>query len=203
MTLIVPALILAVFVTEILSEMLHNIEYMRIRPLFIVTPFIFMVIVFSFIKSAFRNSFTWTRRNRFERFLAKLLALTILVLCLIPTLWLVRFCVDATWTSAIKSLFDLSELGQSSFKVIILIAGFGFLFLIIKKSRSLSKITGKVATIAAGILGPLLIFSIYLIFCVLFIESAYFGIGYKAALEPLQSQVLKLTIERNDWKLEK
>jgi len=200
--LIVPALILAVFVTEILSEVLHSIEYMRLRPINIITPFVFMVIVFSFISSAFRHSFTWIRRNAFERFLAKLFVLTILVLILIPTLWLVRFCIDATWAGTIKSLFDLSELGLSSFKVIILIAGLALFFLIIKKFRKLSKITGNVAILAAGILGPVFIFAIYLIFCVLFIESAYFEIGYKQALTALQNKELKLTIESNEFKLE-
>ncbi len=199
--LIVPALILAVFVTEIFSELLHTIEYTRFKPIVIITPFVLTVIVFSFITKAFRVKFTWNKRNRFERFLAKLFAFTILVLCLVPILLLVRYCVDATWSGNIKRIFDLSELGFSSFKVIVFVAGLGCFFLIVKKFQSLSKITVKIATMSAGILGPLLIFSIYLIFCVFFIESPYFDIDYRQELEDLSKKTLELRIVRNNLKL--
>ena len=199
--LIVPTLILAVFVTEVLSELFHNIEYKRFRPIVIITPFVLTVIVFSFITKAFRNKFTWNKRNRYERFLAKLFALTTLVLCLVPTLLLVRFCVDATWAGSIKRIFALSELGLSSLKVIIFMTAIGLFFLIVKKFQSLSKITVKIATMAGGILGPLLIFSIYLIFCVFFIESPYFDINYRQELDILSTNTLELKLQRNELKL--
>ncbi len=184
--LIIPALILAVFVTEVLSELLHHIEYMKLRPLIIMTPFVFMVVLFSFISRTLRNIFNWERRNQYELFLAKLFALTLFSLCLIPLLWLVRFCVDATWANDIKAIFNLSELGLSAFKVFVLIAGFSLLIYLIKKSQSISKITGRAVGIAVAILGPALIFSIYLIFCILFVESPYFDINYEPVLQKLK-----------------
>ena len=44
--------------------------------------------------------------------------------------------------------------------------------------QSISTISGIILRYVIGILGPLIIFSVYLVFCIFFIESPYFDQSY-------------------------
>ncbi|UCD81501.1 MAG: patatin-like phospholipase family protein [Desulfobacterales bacterium] len=183
--LLVPSLILAVFLTEILNELWHETGTYTLSPLVIIIPFIVMTYLFAFIRRWFRKRFDWMRRNTFELNLAKLLALTVFVLCLIPVFWIVRFCVDNWWSENIINLFSLNSLQGGLFKALFVIAGLIVFFLIVNRMQRLSRITGRILRYVVGILGPMIIFSVYLLFCIFFIESPYFDQSYADDLNQL------------------
>ena len=176
--LLVPSLILAVFLTEIVNELWHETGTYTLSPLLIIIPFILMTYIFAFIRRTFRKRFDWVKRNTFELNLAKLFALTIFVLCLIPVFWIVRFCVDGWWSENIVKFFHVTSHQGGLYKALIVIAGLVVFFLIVNKLQSVTRITGLILQYVVGIVGPLIIFSVYLVFCIFFIESPYFDQSY-------------------------
>ncbi len=66
------------------------------------------------------------------------------------------------------------------YKALLVIAGLVIFFIIIKKMQGVTKFT--------GILGPFLIFSVYLVFCIFFIESPYIDLSYTRVLDLLRDK---------------
>lgn len=186
--LLVPSLILAVFLTEILNELWHETGTYTLSPLVIMIPFIILTYLFAFIRRTFRKRFDWVKRNAYELNLAKLFALTILVLCMIPVFWIVRLCVDGWWSDKITNFFHITSLEGGLFKTLFVIAGLVVFFVIINKLQQATKITGILLRLIIGILGPLIIFSMYLVFCIFFIESPYFDQSYADDLNRLAAK---------------
>jgi len=183
--LLVPSLILAVFLTEIINELWHETGTYTLSPLVIIIPFIVMTYLFAFIRRWFKKRFDWTKRNAYELNLAKLFALTIFVLCLVPVFWIVRFCVDGWWSENIINLFRVTSLQGGLFKALFVIAGLIVFFIIVNQLQSITRITGLILRYVIGILGPLIIFSVYLVFCIFFIESPYFDQSFADDLNRL------------------
>ena len=176
--LLVPSLVLAVFFTMILNELWHEAGTYKLRPLTIVIPFIFATYLIALIRRTLKKRFDWRWRNAGELLLAKLFALTISGLCLIPIFWLVRYCVDGWWSHNIIEFLHNTSLTGIIYKALFVMGGLIVFFFVIKKIQSFSKITLVFLQYFVGILGPLLIFLIYLVFCIFFIESPYFALKY-------------------------
>ena len=183
--LLVPTLILAVFMTEILNEIWHETGKYRFSPFWVVIPFIIMTYLFALIRRTFRRRYNWAIRNAFELILAKFFALTILVLCIIPVFWIVRICVDGWWTEIIIEFFHLASFKGGLAKTLFVIGLLIAFFVLIKNIQSVSKVTLFILRYVVGVLGPLLIFSVYLLFCIFFIESPYFEDHYAQDLNRL------------------
>ena len=183
--LIIPALILAVFLTEILNELWRETGSYTLSPFVIVIPFIIMTYLFAFIRRTFKTRFNWAKRNAFELSLSRLFALSIFMLCLIPVFWIVRYCVDGWWGGNIIAFFHLTSLKGGLYKAFLVIGSLIVFFLLVNKIRGGSKVFLMVLKYFIGILGPLFIFSIYLIFCIFFIESPYLDEDYFRDLDRL------------------
>ena len=193
--LLVPSLILAIFLTEILNELWHETGAYTLSPLIIVIPFIILTYLFAFLRRTFRKRFNWVKRNAYELNLSKLFGLTILVLCMIPIFWIVRFCVDGWWSDEITNFFQIISLQGGLFKTLSVIAGLVVFFVIVNTLPQATKITGIVLRLIIGILGPLLVFSIYLVFCMFFVESPYCDKSYADVLELLAKGATTTTEE--------
>jgi hypothetical protein len=183
--LIIPALILTVFMTEIFNELWHETGTYTLSPFIIVFPFILMTYLFAFIRRTFKKRFVWSKRNTYELNLSKLFALTIFVLCLIPLFWLVRYCVDGWWTSNLMEFFNITSLKGGLHKALLVIGGLTVFFIVVNQIQNVSKITLTILRYVVGILGPLFIFSVYLLFSTFFIESPYFDENYAQDLDRL------------------
>ena len=189
--LIIPSLILAVFLTEIVNELWHEAGTYSLSPFLIVIPFIVMTYLFAFIRRMFRKRFDWDKRNAYEINLSKLFALTVSILFLIPVFWLVRYCVDGWWNKNIVEFFHFTSFSGGLYKTLFVIGGFIVFFIVVSKIRSVSKITLIVLRYVVGILGPVFIFSVYLVFCIFFIESPYFDKRYASDLDQLANSSME------------
>jgi predicted acylesterase/phospholipase RssA len=183
--LIIPTLILAVFLTEILNELWHEAGTYTLSPFIIVIPFIILTYLFAFIRRTFRRRFDWNKRNAYELILSKLFALSIFVLCLIPVFWIVRYCVNGWWGGSIISFFHITSLKGGLYKTFFVIGGLIVFFFLVNKIREGSRIPLIILRYVIGVLGPLFIFSVYLLFCIFFIESPYFDEDYALHLNRL------------------
>ncbi len=183
--LLIPTLIMAVFLTEILNEIWHEAGEYRLSPFFVIIPFVIMTYLFALLSRTFRKRFNWAQRNAFELNLAKLFALTILVLCAIPVFWIVRICVDSWWSNIIIDFFDLATFKGGLTKTLFVVGFLIVFFFLVKNIQSVSKFTLVILRYVVGVLGPFLIFSVYLLFCIFFIESPYFDENYSQDLDRL------------------
>ena len=183
--LLIPSLILTVFLTEIFNELWHETGTYTLSPFIIVIPFILMTYLFAFIRRTFRKRFVWSKRNAYELNLSKMFALTIFVLCLIPLFWLVRYCVDGWWSNNLIEFFQITSLKGGLYKALLVIGGLTVFFIVVNKIQTVSKVTLTILRYVVGIIGPLFIFSVYLLFCIFFIESPYFDEKYAADLDRL------------------
>jgi hypothetical protein len=138
--LIIPSLILAVFLTEILNELWHETGAYTLSPFIIVIPFIILTYLFAFIRRLFKKRFDWGKRNAYELNLSRLFALTILVLCLIPIFWVVRYCVDGWWGGKIIEFFNLTSLKGGMYKALIVIGGLIVFSFIVNRLQVVSRI---------------------------------------------------------------
>jgi Patatin-like phospholipase len=181
--LLIPSIILGVFLTEIINETWHEIDAVSVSPFAVTLPLVAMIYLFAFICRTFKWRFNWDRRNAYELSLSKLLALTIGVLALIPIFWLVRLCVDGWWGDSVKRFFDFTSVEGGLYKALFVVSGLAIFALVINTIQNLSKLSGVVLRCAIGVLGPLIIFSIYLVFCIIFIESPYFDKSYAEVLD--------------------
>jgi hypothetical protein len=183
--LLIPTLILAVFLTEIFNELWHEAGTYTLSPFAIVIPFILMTYVFAFIRRTFKKRFAWRKRNAYELNLSRLFALTIFALFLIPLFWLVRYCVDGWWSSSIIEFFRITSLKGGLSKSLLVMGGLFAFFIIVKNIQNVSGFSLNILRYVVGILGPVLIFSVYLLLCIFFIESPYFDETYAQDLDRL------------------
>lgn len=197
--LLIPSLILTVFLTEIFNELWHETGTYTLSPFIIVIPFILMTYLFAFIRRTFRKRFVWSKRNAYELNLSKLFALTIFVLCLIPLFWLVRYCVDGWWSNNLIEFFQITSLKGGLYKALLVIGGLTVFFIVVNKIQTVSKVTLTILKYVVGIIGPLFIFSVYLLFCIFFIESPYFDEKYAKDLDEIRNRDKGLS--KSHWAL--
>ena len=181
--LLIPSIILAVFFTEVLNEAWHEVGGLSVSPFAITIPLVVMIYLFAFIRRTFKWRFNWDRRNAYELSLSKLLALTIGVLALIPIFWLVRVCVDGWWGDSVKQFFDFTSSEGGLYKSLVVVAAVGLFALVINTIQNLSKLSRVIVRYFIGVVGPLVIFAIYLLFCIIFVESPYFDETYAQVLD--------------------
>jgi hypothetical protein len=196
--LLIPSLILAVFLTEILNELWHEFGSYSLSPLVIIIPFIIMTYLFAFIRRTFRKRFNWAKRNSYELNLTKLFASTVLALIAIPVFWIVRLCVDGWWSDKIIDFFSVTSLEGGLFKTLFVIGGLALFVVIIKKLPQATKITETILRLIIGVLGPLIIFSVYLVFCILYIESPYLDKSYADLLDQVAEGATSEEVREGD-----
>jgi predicted acylesterase/phospholipase RssA len=168
--LIIPPLILAVFFTEFLTELWHLAGEPKFSPVFFLAPFLVLALLYPTVLRIMGNRFNWRMRNFYERALAIVLSLSILLLFLVPILWLVRFSIDNSWKKSLISIFPEGSLYHSG----ILLGGSAAIFILIRAFKVFPGAVRSIIKLSVAIVGPLVIFGIYLIFCIFFVQSPYF-----------------------------
>ena len=121
---------------------------------------------------------TWEQRNRAEALFGWWLALLIAILVLIPLVSLLNNTVEATWTELrtllmdkIRRPFEAADGFKWIVPAVLLIA---FMFAA-RASQLVSAISGKLVLLGVGILGPALLFLVYLGLIVIEIDSPIVG----------------------------
>ena len=141
-----------------------------IAPLLLV--FLVMALSFPFILRSARVFFSWSRRNSFELWLTVPLLLALIIMFSIPFLGLTRWAIESS-TGQFVSWYNhltTAEILQTTGIV------FGFLFALMlagKASLDVSRFTSKLLIWFLGLLGPAIIFAIYLGLCLWQIDSPF------------------------------
>jgi len=167
-----PYIMLAVFLTEVAYEEGPHWDRLPhlIWPLIII--FLMMALTFPFILRTAKGLFTWRRRNAFELWLTVPLLLALIVMFAIPFLNITRLAIEhstgqfAYWFQQLEPL----EVWRTTGLV------FGAIFalmLVGKASRNAHRIGAKLLLWSLGLLGPAVIFAIYLALCLWQIDSPF------------------------------
>lgn len=167
-----PYIMLAVFLTEIAYEMGPHWNKLPefIWPLLLV--FLVIALAFPFILGSAKGMFTWRRRNAFELVLTVPLLLALLILFMIPILGLTRIAIE----SSAGQFEDLYNYLTTEYLLPGAVLAFTIIFALMlagKASRNVHRIAGKLLLGLLGLLGPAIIFTIYLALCLWQIDSPF------------------------------
>jgi hypothetical protein len=167
-----PYIMLAVFLTEIAYEKGPHWSLLPhlIWPLIII--FLVMALTFPFILRMAKGMFTWRRRNAFELWLTVPLLLALIVMFAIPFLNITRLAIEHSTGQFFHWYQHLapSEIWRAAG------IGFAIIFAIMlagKASKNVNHISSKLLLWFLGLIGPAIIFAIYLALCLWQIDSPF------------------------------
>ena len=168
-----PFILLAVLLTEILYEGFHHIDFLyKWVPWLPFGFFLVLVATFPIVSRLFTKNFQWPRRDWYELLMTKSFAASVLFILLIPIFWTVSYAVETSPEQVDAVWEELLERGPGNYHILfVVIALSAGLMLLAGASKNLSKLSGKIGLYAAGLLGPLFLFSVYLGLCVLQVDS--------------------------------
>jgi hypothetical protein len=138
--------------------------------------FLGLVVVFPIIARWLRGGSTYQQRNFWEMAFALALVVLLVAVFLIPVFIVVDQAIDSSWSEVKEgvtaNLLRPFEARDSLQWVIV----FGVLILFMmagRASQSVSRLGGKLVLLALGLIGPLLLGTVYLALVVMEIDSAY------------------------------
>ncbi len=167
-----PFIMAAVFFTEIIYEKGPQWNNLASWVLPLSVVFILMTIFFPLAVRILRPYFDWKKRNWFELCLTIPLLLVMAILILVPILSLVNSAIEHNTTQALNWLHSASS--QSKWIISASFTAIAILFMLSgKASNNAAKLSGKILLTLIGILGPALLFGIYLLLCLWQIDSPY------------------------------
>jgi hypothetical protein len=167
-----PYIMLAVFLTEIAYEVGPHWNSLPHLILPLVLIFLVMAVMFPFVIRVAKGVFNWRRRNAFELWLTVPLLLALIVVMAIPFLNITRLAIEH---STGQFLYWYQHLAPADIWRGAGIA-LGIIFAMMlagKASQNINRIGGKIMLWALGLLGPAIIFAIYLALCLWQIDSPF------------------------------
>lgn len=176
-----PYILLAVILTEIVYEFMphwSNFTYLAI-PFTIV--FLLMTVAFPFLLRFGRNALNWSRRNSFEKCLTIPPLIVFVAILVSPILYITTLAIEHDTGQALDWLEKIIQ--TAGWKpVLILLAFFTVLMIVGQFSAILAKLTKTLFFYVLGLLGPIIIFIIYLTLCLWQIDSPYLHISAESVL---------------------
>jgi len=168
-----PFILAAVFVTEIAYEKGPNWNRLSTLVLPLSLIFLLMTIAFPFAVKILRRFFDWKKRNSFELWLTIPLLLIIIILVLVPILNMITVAIEHNADQVMR--FASTQLGDNYFwKTGAIVTATTIVFMLVgKASKNLAQWSGKLLILLIGLLGPAVIFLIYLALCLWQIDSPY------------------------------
>jgi len=167
-----PFIMAAVFITEVAYEIGPNWDDLTSLLLPLSFLFLLMSIAFPFAIRILRRRFNWSARNAYELWLAVPLLLIGAILVLVPLLSLTRAAIEHNTGQVLFWVENLSA--DALWKSGALAAGVAVLFMFVgKASQNLARWSSKILMLVVGLLGPVIVFIIYLLLCLWQIDSPY------------------------------
>ena len=167
-----PFIMAAVFFTEIIYEKGPQWNNFATWVLPLSALFILMTIFFPLAVRIMRPFFDWKKRNWFELCLTIPLLLVMTILVLVPILGLVNNAIEHNTTQALNWVYSTSS--QSNWIISASFTAIAIIFMLSgKASNNAAKLSGKLLLTFIGVLGPALLFGIYLLLCLWQIDSPY------------------------------
>ena len=183
----------AVILTELVHEMVPTLNiYEPFRgKIWAYLFWILLGIIGYFLISGFRSiQGNWWRRNKYELMVASILLLVIGMALVGPFHRIIGWAIQEPWHDLQEKIRDFSTVTSW-------VIGAGLTIIVvtvIKASENLSALASKLALFAAGVLGPALIFIVYLLLVVAQVDSPI--ITFKKPLaESYNSKTEKLTLD--------
>ncbi len=171
-----PFIMLAVFVTEVAYEFGPHWDNLPKLAILSVGVFLVLAIAFPFLLKLLRRVFDWRWRNRFELLLTVPLLVAGVVLALVPMMHLTRNSIEHSTEQVRAALENLGW--QGVWWLAAVIVAILLLFMLAgKASENVSKLRGKLLLGIVGLLGPAILFSIYLLLCLWQIDSPFIPAG--------------------------
>ncbi len=178
-----PYIMAAVFLTELAYEKGPLWAYLPrlVAPLLVL--FVMMALAFPVAVRLLKKVFTWNRRNAYELWLSIPVVLMMVVLFMVPFLSITRLAIEHNTHQFLEWIVQLSSdpgtlwkwaLGVFTLIVVFMLAG--------KASENADRIRGKILLWIVGLLGPAVIFAIYLALCLWQIDSPFLPLAADQAL---------------------
>ena len=173
--------LLPIFLAVLATESIYQVvRYLQLPfgyvVLTLLAVFLLFVVGYPAIARWRQGGSTWRQRNALEEAFTLVMLVVLLALFLIPVFIVVDQAVDQSWGEVKESMswnlvrpFAGRNLAQW-------LAIFAALFLLMaagRASEQASRLGGKVVLLALGLLGPLLLGTIYMVLVVLHIDSPY------------------------------
>ena len=176
-----PYILLAVFLTEIAYEYVphwNNFVHLAI-PFALI--FLIMTIAFPLMLRFGRKFLNWNRRNSFEKYLAIPPLIIILLILFTPVIFATKLAIEHDTGQAVGWLLSLIK--QVGLKVgLIVILLFAVMMIAGQFSALISRLSKVAIFYILGLIGPIIIFIIYLVFCLWQIDSPYIDISSESVL---------------------
>ncbi|MCX2982497.1 hypothetical protein EYC98_16670 [Halieaceae bacterium IMCC14734] len=150
----------------------------------LITVFVIMSVAFPFAVKILGKLFSWRQRNYFELALTVPLLLAIIVALAMPLLNLTRLAIEHDGGQLSQWLVQLGRQGYWSLGILLLLVFCAF-GLAGKASENVGRIFGKVVLLILGVLGPAVIFLIFLMLCLKFIDSPFLPLESSKYLDQL------------------
>jgi hypothetical protein len=168
-----PFIMAAVFFTEVSYELGPRWNDLVVWVLPIITVFVLMTILFPLVVRIMRQFFDWKKRNWFELWLTIPLLLVLVILFLIPILELINSAIEHNTEQALDWANNLFA-SQTKWMIAVYFVAIVSIFMLAgKASSNAARWSGKLLFILIGLIGPTLIFGIYLMLCLWQIDSPY------------------------------
>ena len=164
--LFLPLVMLAVFLTEVLYELgTRSPVDFHFVPLIALGAFLVMILTFPVVARTLRRWLGWKRRDRYERILASVFAVTLLLMIWLPLMLVMIGAAGYTWEGfregALAELTSPFE-GRDYWKwILALLAIVAFLF-VGRASERVAQVRGRVLLYVVGLIGPGVLFLIYI-----------------------------------------
>lgn len=167
-----PYIMFVVFLTEAAYELGPHWDNLPRLLIPLIMVFVALTLAFPFLIRLMRSLFNWERRNAYELLLTIPLLVAGVVLIAIPLLHVTRIAIEHSTHDFHYWFQQLSpaELWQFAAVTLGIIGLFMFAG---KASQNVAKLTGKILLWLVGLLGPALIFVIFLVLCLWQIDSPF------------------------------
>jgi hypothetical protein len=174
LVLLLPIIMLLVFITEVLHEVLPVFtiyQYISSSDEGLYFFWITAGLISYFALSGFsaKKQAQWSRRNRYELTVAAVLLLLIATAMIGPVTDLIDKAIQQPWHDLQRKIVEyFAPVTKGVIASLIVIA-----ILVTKASEDLSRIAGKLVLFLAGAIGPILLFCVYLVLVVAQVDSPF------------------------------
>ncbi|MBW1687372.1 MAG: hypothetical protein JRS35_20225, partial [Deltaproteobacteria bacterium] len=185
--LFLPLVMLAVFLTEVLYELgTRSPVDFHFVPLIALGAFLVMILTFPIVARTLRRWLGWKRRDRYERILASVFAVTLLLMVWLPLMLVVIGAAGFTWEGfregALAEVASPFE-GRDYWKwILVLLAIVAFLF-VGQASERVAQVRGRLLLYLVGLIGPGVLFLIYILLCVYQLDSPFLKTQFAESLD--------------------
>jgi len=175
--LFLPLVMLAVEITELAYEFgSHSPFDLRLVPFIALSGFLFLVLVFPLVARVLRRRMDWLKRDRYEWLLTLVFGVVLLLVIWLPISLFIGGAAQLTWQNLEQA--TLSEINtplesRDTWKWIVAILVLGAFLFVGRASEHVGKWSGKFLLYMVGLIGPLVLFLIYLLLLVYQLDSPF------------------------------